>query len=178
MELPEVKINKILYATDLSENAYHAFAYAVSMANQYQAALTLLHVLDENPDLDAKIVGYISEETWNDIKQRHVEDAREVLIGKVKKGGRTAIGEALSHFCENARSASAEIRFETDEALVKRGNPVEVILEQAKEKGCDLIVMGTHGQETFADAVMGSTARRVIKRSPVPVLVIRLTDNI
>ena len=57
---------------------------------------------------------------------------------------------------------------------MEKGNPVEVILNVAKEKNCDLIVMGTHGMGTLADVVMGSTARRVIRRSPTPVLVVRL----
>jgi nucleotide-binding universal stress UspA family protein len=61
--------------------------------------------------------------------------------------------------------------------LVKRGNPVDVILEQAEAKACDLIVMGTHGQGTIAEAMMGSTARRVSKRSKLPVLVIRLPEE-
>jgi nucleotide-binding universal stress UspA family protein len=176
MELPEVKIKKILYATDLSESAYHAFAYAVSLANHYQAKLTLLHVLDENPDLDSKIVGYIHVDTWNEIKQRHEEDARDILIGKARAGNRAAIGEALTHFCEDAQSSNPEACFETDDVLVKRGNAVDVILEQADVKGCDLIVMGTHGHGSIADAVMGSTARRVLKRAKLPVMVIRLPE--
>ena len=64
-----------------------------------------------------------------------------------------------------------------DEILVERGNPVEVILRVAKEKSCDLIVMGTHGRGSLADAMMGSTARRVIRRSVKPVLVVRLPEE-
>jgi nucleotide-binding universal stress UspA family protein len=43
--IPEIK--KILYATDLSENARHAFGYAVSLANRYDAGITVLHVVEE-----------------------------------------------------------------------------------------------------------------------------------
>ena len=57
-------------------------------------------------------------------------------------------------------------------------DPVKVILEVAKEKNCDLIVMGTHGRGVLADVVMGSTARRVIRRSPKPVLVVRLPSDL
>jgi hypothetical protein len=45
MKLPKVDIKKILYATDLSEGAKYAFAYAVSLANTYHASITILHVL-------------------------------------------------------------------------------------------------------------------------------------
>ena len=45
MQIPPIK--KILYATDLSENARYAFGYAVSLANQYDAKITILHVLED-----------------------------------------------------------------------------------------------------------------------------------
>ena len=60
-----------------------------------------------------------------------------------------------------------------DEIHVKEGNPVEQILKQADESDCDLIVMGTHGTGSLADAMIGSTARRVVRRSLKPVLVVR-----
>ena len=49
MNLPNIQIKKILYATDLSETAVHSFAYAVSLANMYDAGITILHVLAEIP---------------------------------------------------------------------------------------------------------------------------------
>ena len=42
--IPEIK--KILYTTDLSKNARHAFSYAASIANRYDAGVTILHVLE------------------------------------------------------------------------------------------------------------------------------------
>jgi nucleotide-binding universal stress UspA family protein len=67
--------------------------------------------------------------------------------------------------------------FVTDDIIVVRGNPVEEIIKCSKEKNCDLIVMGTHGHGTLADAMIGSTARRVLRRSLKPVLVVRLPDE-
>ena len=63
--------------------------------------------------------------------------------------------------------------FVTDEVLIKRGTPAEIIVETAKKRNCDLIVMGTHGQGAIADVLIGSTAKWVVRRSPVPVLIIR-----
>lgn len=173
MTIPEVKINKILYATDLSENARYAFAYAVSLANLYKAKLTLLHVVPEVPFLlDASFIGYIDAERLEKIKSLHFQEAREALIGKQKD--HTAIKEVLDQFCKNVKIGIEKPDIATDEIIVKRGNPVEQILKQAEEKGCDLIVMGTQGQGTLADVMMGSTARRVLRRSKKPVLVVRL----
>ena len=176
MDLPRVDVKKILYATDLSENARYAFAYAVSLADLYKASITFIHVLSEIPDLlDKNVIGYISEERWEEIKSQNVDEAREAIIGK--RRDHLAIKDALHQFSENVKESHEGKGFVTDDIVVVRGNPVEQILKQADEKNCDLIVMGTHGQGTLADVMMGSTARRVLRRSKKPVLVVRLPEE-
>ena len=174
MILPKVEVKKILYATDLSENARYAFAYAVSLADLYNAAITILHVLPEVPELlDQSVIGYISAERWEEIKSQQLEEAKEALIGKRKE--HLAVKEALLQFSEDVKQQGAG--FTTDEIIVVRGNPVEAIIKNAEERNCELIVMGTHGLGTLADAMLGSTARRVIRRSKTPVLVVRLPED-
>ena len=176
MTLPQVEVKKILYATDLSENARYAFAYAVSLANLYGAKITLLHVLPEVPDkLERRVAGYIDADRWNEIKQAHYDEAKDTLIGKRKD--RAIIGEVLHQFSQDSTNAKAGEASITDEIIVERGNPVEQILKQTEANVCDLIVMGTHGHGTLADAMIGSTTRRVIRRSRKPVLVIRLPEE-
>lgn len=174
---PAVKIENILYATDLSDNARYAFSYALSLANMYKANLILLHVLPETSGLvDKSVVGYIGEEQWEAIKQRHFQDAREALIGKRRDG--TVVNEIIDQFRKDAKASLGGHSIPSDEVMVKKGNPVEIILETADENNCDLIVMGTHGQGSLADAMMGSTARRVVRRSQKPVLVVRLPEDV
>ncbi len=177
MEIPSIEIKKILYTTDLSESARFAFAYAASLAGKYGAEITILHVLMEDAKLEAGIIGYIGEERWRKIKDQNAQEAREALIGKKREN--VAIRYGLEHFAENM-AANLENGSEnplTDEVLIRRGNPVEQIIEVSEERKPDLIVMGTHGHGIIADAMMGSTARRVIRRSKIPVLVIRLPDD-
>ena len=175
MQIEPIRVKKILYATDLSESARHAFAYAISLADLYQAQLVLLHVLTEIPSLDKKVVGYIGSSQWEEIKQRHMEDARESLTGKLK--GRGAVREVLDQFSEAAQASLQDSSEVANEVIVRRGNPVDQIIEVAEQSGCDLIVMGTHGHGNLAEAMLGSTARRVLKRSDIPVLVVRLTAD-
>ncbi len=175
MNLPDIQIRKILYATDLSPNAYHAFAYAVSLASHYRAELSMLHVIEDIPDFDNKVVGYISQQGWEEIKQRHEDEARSSLTGKLMQS-RAPIEDLLGQLSNNAQGNLPEPAFKTGEILVKRGNPVEQILNQVNEKDFDLIVMGTHGHGVFADAMMGSTSRRVLRRCLKPVLVVRLPE--
>ena len=173
MDLPKVDVKKILYATDLSENARYAFAYAVSLANLYNAGITMIHVLPEVPALlDQTVIGYISEDRWKEIKSQQMDEAKEALIGKKRE--HLAIKEALHQFSEDVKQQQAGDGFTTDDIIVLRGNPVEEIIKSAAEYNCDLIVMGTHGHGTLEDVMLGSTARRVIRRSKIPVLVIRL----
>jgi nucleotide-binding universal stress UspA family protein len=171
MKLADIQIKKILYATDLSESAVNAFSYAASLANMYGAGITMLHVMAEFPGEDF-IVNMISTDTWEEIKQRHYSEARNQLIGKRREN--VALKEVLETFSEQVKSDSQDQSFVTDEVLVKQGTPAEVIVDTAKELNCDLIVMGTHGHGVLADVLVGSTAKWVIKHSPIPVLVIRL----
>jgi len=171
MDLQNIQIKKILYATDLSENAVHAFSYAVSLANTYGADITILHVLTEFPE-EEFISNMINIDTWNEIKGRHYSEARDQLIGK--KRDHVAMREVLQAFSDGAKADEGGQAFVTDEILIKHGAPAEIIVETAIEQNCDLVVMGTHGQGVIADVLVGSIAKRVIKRCPIAVLVIRL----
>jgi nucleotide-binding universal stress UspA family protein len=176
MTLPKVEVKKILYATDLSENARFAFAYAVSLADLYGAKIVLLHVLPEVSELmDKHVIGYIDSDRWEEIKTEHFKEAKEALIGKRKN--HLAIKDVLHQFSQKVKEGQEGEGFITDDIIVERGNPVEQILKQAEERSCDLIVMGTHGHGTLADVMLGSTARRVIRRSKIPVLVVRLPEE-
>jgi len=176
MTLPKVDVKKILYATDLSENAHYAFAYAVSLADLYGAKITLLHVLPEVSELmDKHVAGYIDPDRWEEIKAQHFTEAKEALIGKRK--GHLAIKDVLHQFSEKVKEGQEGEGFITDDIIVERGNPVEQILKHAEARSCDLIVMGTHGHGTLEDVMIGSTARRIVRRSKIPVLVVRLPEE-
>ena len=173
MIIPKVEVNKILYATDLSENARYAYAYAVSLAELYGAQITLMHVLPELSELmDKHILGYIDADRWEKIKAQHFDEAREALIGK--RQDHLAVKDVLQQFSENAMESEG---VGSDQIIVERGNPVEKIIEHADNEQFDLIVMGTHGHGTLEDAMIGSTARRVVRRSKIPVLVVRLPEE-
>jgi nucleotide-binding universal stress UspA family protein len=159
--IPEIK--RILYATDLSKNARYAFAYAASLAHRYAARITILHVLEElGPDATARIVDMIGPEQWEELQQNKLQQT----IDRIK--------ERLARFCEEVTQELPDCPFVTEDIKVKTGNPEEQILLEGNRGGYDLIVMGTHGHGTFAEAMMGSTARRVLRRSEKPVLVVRL----
>jgi nucleotide-binding universal stress UspA family protein len=173
--LPEIKIKKILYVTDLSEYARKVFAYAVSLANHYEASITILHVVIDSKDIYSGVLGYVDKSKWEEIKNKHVDDARSALIGKKREN--IPIVDVLGQFCEDAKNEFEDQTFITDEIIVKRGNPVEEIIKQSEERNCDLIVMGSHGHGGFVDSMLGSTSLRVVRRSQKPVMLVRMTED-
>ncbi|HHE73789.1 MAG TPA: universal stress protein [Desulfobacteraceae bacterium] len=175
MELPQIEIKKILYATDLSESSRYTFAHAINMANRFGAGLIILHVMTEIQNLDTSISYHIGKAQWEKIKQQRQQDASETLIGK--KRNDLAIRDALEKYCEGANECLLERSFVTDEIIVERGDPAKHILKYSKDRNCDLIVVGSHGQGSLAGAMIGSTAKLVLKKSTVPVLIVRAPDE-
>ena len=172
---PEIK--KILFATDLSRNSRHAFNYAVSAAHRYGATITILHVIEEvSPSANVHLKSFIGEESWRELQESHEKEARQILIGKRKEGA--IIREALHEFCEQVQKDFTQCQIMTDEILVTKGNVVAEIIAETQNRGIDLIVMGYHSRGKLEEAVVGSTTRRILRRSNIPVLLVRLPDNI
>ena len=161
MMIPEIK--KILYATDLSENARYAFGYAASLANRYGAGITILNVLvDLSPYRDSMVINVMGEEKWKELRQNNEKSVLATLRSR------------LEQFCADAAEDLPTCPFITDDIIIKIGNPVDEILEQTEKLDCDLLVMGAHGHGIIGDAMMGSVSRRVLRRCKKPVLIIRL----
>ena len=164
MIIPEIK--KILYTTDLSENARYAAGYAVSIANRYGADITFLHALEQlSPYRESLVVNVIGDTKWHEIMEKNEAEVHEKFRKK------------LEGFCDEMSAEHPTCPFIVDNMIVKAGNPVELILDEVAKEGYDLVVMGAHGHKPLVDAVMGSTSRRVLRRCATPVLIVRLPEG-
>lgn len=67
-------------------------------------------------------------------------------------------------------AAKRDVDVETDSA---RGRPDRLIVREAEEGEFDVIVVGSHGRDGIARVLLGSVAEKVVRRSPIPVLVVR-----
>ena len=162
--IPDIK--RILYATDLSENARYAFGYAVSLANRHDAKITVLHVVEELSSFAQSMVAdMMGEKRLADIKTGKEKEVISEL--KIR----------LEEFCDNVRHEQPSCPFVVDNTIVVTGHPVDQIVHQAAEMDADMIVIGSHGRGGLAGVTMGSTSRRVIRRCAMPVLVVRLQEN-
>ncbi|MGM0403213.1 MAG: universal stress protein [Thermodesulfobacteriota bacterium] len=171
MKIKPIDIKTILYTTDLSDTALHAFSYAASFANAYNAKLIILHVMENYLAIKPSLKALLQEDQWRAIKEEHVRETRETLSGKRRDN--VIVREALSQFSENARSGQYGTSVASDEVIVLFGDPVDKIIETSKDKNCDLIVMGSHGHGLLHD-IVGTTTRKVMKQSKIPVIAIPL----
>src|SRR6056297_880825 len=170
----KVTIQNILYTTDLSDTSMRAFSYAASLANSYGATLTILHVIEGSFTPEEILAAVLPEGQWQDIKERRISEARESLSGKRRDN--VIMREGISQVTENIQAEGNTEPFTTDEILVVYGDdPVDKIIETSKERGSDLIVMGTHGRRGILGD-LGSTTRAVLKKSRIPVLAVRLDE--
>lgn len=145
-------ISKILVPTDGSERAERAGEYAISLAKQTNASVIFLSVVDEEA---IKQASRIADAGILARLEKVVEDynkAAEEYVGKLKK------------------KAYRKVK---SEAVVRAGLAADEIIKEAEESKADLIVMGSHGRNALASAVLGSVALKVIHKSKIPVLVVR-----
>ena len=159
--IPEIKT--ILYTTDMSENARFAFGYAVSLANRYNAKIVVLHVIEGiSSQMNAQVADLLGAEKWQELQRTRKTEVVETLVQK------------LEAFCAKTAAADQACPFTVTDIKTRNGHPVEEIIAESLASDYDVIVMGTHGHGILAGAMMGSTAMRVVRRSHVPVMVIRL----
>ena len=161
--LPEIK--KILYATDLSENSRASLSWAMAIARKQNASLLMLNVIEERVSTSPSVQIYFTDKEWKDLQARLDTEAVDIMKKRMEE------------FCNEVQSEIPDCPYVADETIVRRGNPVEQIISTAKDHHCDIIVMGTTGAGRIAGAIMGSTARRVLRRSKVPVFVIPMKDK-
>ena len=142
--------NTILFATDFSESSEHAFDYALALARKFESRLGIIHVINEPVDLRGFYVPHIS---FDKLEEEIVQWAWKLM----EKFRRTKVRD-----------------YAAVEAYVVPGIPYDEIIKKALETGADLIVVGTHGRTGLDHVLFGSTAEKVVRKSPVPVMTIRI----
>ena len=159
------KIDRILYATDLSKNSAYAFRYAAAIADKHDALIHILNVVEELP-ASAKTVlqNYLSDEQYKKFINRKGD-----LVNVIR--------DRLSAFCDNAQKEDPQCVFRVAAIDVVEGHPVNEILKYAEKNKCDTLVMGTHGKGLISHALLGSVAEKVIRKSKIPVMVIPLPED-
>ena len=155
------QIARILHPTDMSENAAKAFQYASSLALRFGASITVLHVLDEgSPNTKLVLDAMLGKGGWERTRRnREAEVIREIR-------------DKVEAFCMEATKGHPECRHLVDQIIVEVGHPVDRILHHIEKGHADMVVMGSRGHGILKETLLGSTSHRVLRRSPVPVLIV------
>ncbi len=147
----KIDLKHILYPTDFSELSLKAMRYALSFAQAHRAQLHCLHVIDE------------AYQYWMSL------GPESVPIGPAPDDLTPLAKQQLAQFTQRYLTGL------TPEALteVAVGRPYAEICRYAEDHQVDLIVITTHGHSGFTQALLGSTAEKVVRKAPCPVLTVR-----
>ena len=140
--------DRALVALDASDPSRTAMSVAARISADYATHLTLCNVIDSR-DVFAKAAAYGYDASPFQAGMR--ADARKLLA---------------------AAAAVPNIGLTVDDLVVAEGEPAEAIEHTAMQRGCDLIVIGTHGRRGVRRVFLGSVAEAVIRGSALPVLVV------
>lgn len=147
-----IQIREILCPTDFSECADRAAGYAIELAKTYGARIHLHHAL---------YVPYLA--VAHDMGP-DVAAARETVRGAAERD--------LAAKAEELRATGARV-----ETILTVGAPYDDVVRLAGEIPADLIVLATHGRGAIGHLLLGSTAERVVRLAPCPVLTVKHPEH-
>jgi nucleotide-binding universal stress UspA family protein len=141
----------IVAAVDFSNATEGVIGMSVNLAKAFGARLHLLHVVEPEPSYTA--YGFTPDEfpalhAYQEEAKRRAVKKMESLIPSQDH----ALGEVTTQ--------------------VEEGSPLHVILEQVKEYGADLVVLGSHGHGVIASLLLGSVAEGMVRKASVPTLIV------
>lgn len=143
----------ILVALDSSEKSWKALDYAITFSIQNSGSR--LHIVHAVQRLILPAAGDMGQAAYIVMEQE------EAMIEE----GRQLVRRAIDY----AKSRGAD----EPEAIMEKGNTVDVILDAAEKKGADVIILGNRGMGFAKGALLGSVSERVVANSPVTVIVVK-----
>jgi nucleotide-binding universal stress UspA family protein len=143
-----LEIKRILFPIDFTENSSKILPYVLSVAEKYDAAIYLLHVVEDFSKWGGFYIPHIPLD-------RFQEDAL--------KGAERTLDRVCEEQLQGCPNFHKRILF---------GDPAQEILKTIESEQIDLVIMGTHGLKGLELVFFGSVAENVVKKSPAPVLTI------
>ena len=156
--LPGVpELNKILLATDFSDDSVNARNYAEALARKFSSEIIVLHV----------------DQPMTPVMVSEIGPAFDVsAMNQIAEEQRLAAQRELDRIVKELRDGQIKAR-----SLLRVGAPFLEIIRAAQSEGADLIVMGTHGRSGLAHVLLGSVAERVVQKAGCAVLTVRHPDR-
>lgn len=144
-----IHFRSILVPIDFSEHSKNALKYAIPFARQFNASLELIYIVE--PTI------YPADFSFGQVGFPNVEE-------ELRKRGADELDGLIKNEIAGRVKATRTIR---------TGRPFYEINQYAKEQNVDLIIIATHGHTGMEHILFGSTAEKVVRGAPCPVLVVR-----
>jgi nucleotide-binding universal stress UspA family protein len=172
-----LKFKRILVGCDFSPDSKQAFDYALSLAQEFEAQLHLVHVIrlmEKEPfwgadDPQSASDGISAWTLHGDLNPR-IKPAgtdsgkKSKVMEEIEKQLLGLVPEDCQNWC-------------TPVTVILEGQPYRELIEYADKKQVDLMVLGIHGHNFLERVIVGSTTDRVISRSSCPVLAVRTQEK-
>jgi nucleotide-binding universal stress UspA family protein len=145
-----IMYQRILVPVDGTERAASAIGAALGLAKLAGSVIVGVHVAGETPVLATGDIGGPFYDAWRNEADRLGREALDYVVRRATEAGVP---------CETV--------------LAPPGPPWDAIIATARDRGCDLIVMASHGRHGVAARLLGSETQRVLTHCDIPVLVVR-----
>ncbi len=143
-----LEIKKILVPIDFSDYSLKALSYAIDFAQLTNAELFIVYVIEP--------IIYPTDFTLGEVVPTFESTIEVNFSEQLKKLAEEQIGDKLKY-----------------NLITKEGRPFLEIINAAKETDADLIIIATHGHTGMEHILFGSTAEKVVRKAPCPVLSLR-----
>lgn len=150
-----IRISKILVPTDFSDLSLQAVKYAREFASTFGAQIHCIHVIDQ-----AYQYGWTM-------------GSESVPVGPTVEDLESLAADHMHQFADEHLVGLDYVPV----SKVITGNPWSEIVQYALENTTDLIILSTHGRGGLVHAILGSTAERVVRKAPCPVMVVREKEH-
>ncbi len=161
----KLPLERILVGCDFSQGSKLAFDYALSLAQEFEAELHLVHVIKPRPHTPLTPPGKVEFREDNypffpeDDEKKDTEYHR-YLLDHMEERLTRMIPEQSRHWC-------------TPVSRIRQGEPYRELLDYTVDHHIDMIVLGVHGHSLLEKFLVGSTTDRVISRADCPVMAVR-----
>ncbi|MDD0843628.1 universal stress protein [Pseudomonas sp. Gutcm_11s] len=159
-------LRSILYATDLGLYAPYVLQHALSLAKAFNAELHVVHAVEPMGLFAESVLNtYLDEKTLQELRSKGLTTVMASIEQRVLEGFRDEMGEQQQDM-QIVRSVR-----------VVQGDPAQVILEEARKLGVDLLVVGSHSHGAAHDIPLGRTAARLLQLSDTPVYLVPMLQH-
>ncbi len=170
-----MKVERMLFPTDFLEGSRHALPFAVDLAKHYNAKLYIVHIIYDIAMATESHIPHVSmDELYKEMYSWAEKEIEKCCVEEIRglPNSERRVSKGAPREPERRKKTLPVV-----EKKVLRGIPYEEIVRFAADEKIDMIVMGTYGRKGLERMLFGSTAERVVRKAPCPVMTVRIPEH-